>query len=44
MQNTRRARAIAIAKAEDGSKLNRWILLMITVGATAAIVAAPKLF
>lgn len=44
MQNTRRARAIAIAKAEDGSKLRRWSFFVIAVGATAALLAAPKFF
>jgi hypothetical protein len=44
MQNTRRARAIAIAKTQDSTKLIRMRLLMVAVGATAALLAVPALF
>ncbi|TWF53406.1 hypothetical protein [Neorhizobium alkalisoli] len=44
MQNNRRARAIAIAKTEDSAKLFRFRLLMIAIGATAALLAVPVLF
>ncbi len=44
MPNARRARAIAIAKADDRAKLVRFSLLMIAVGATAALLAVPVLF
>jgi hypothetical protein len=43
MPNARRARAIAIAKAEDRSKVYRFRLLMLAAGATAAILALPIL-
>lgn len=44
MPNPRRARAIAIAKTEDHAKLFRLRLLLVTVGATAALLALPSLF
>ncbi|AYC99709.1 hypothetical protein [Neorhizobium sp. NCHU2750] len=44
MPNARRARAIAIAKADDSAALFRFRLLMIAVGATAALLALPALF
>jgi hypothetical protein len=44
MPNARRARAIAIAKAEDRSKVYLLRLLMIAAGATAAILTLPALF
>jgi hypothetical protein len=44
MQNTRRARAIAIAKVEDSAKLLKIRFLMIAAGATAALLALPVLF
>jgi hypothetical protein len=44
MQNARRARAIAIAKADDSAKVLRFRLLMIALGATAALLAVPVLF
>ncbi|WP_281033466.1 hypothetical protein [Neorhizobium lilium] len=44
MSNPRRARAIAIAKAEDSAKLFRLRLLILTVGATAALLALPAVF
>jgi hypothetical protein len=44
MPNVRRARAIAIAKAEDRSRVYRFRLLMLAAGATAAILALPAFF
>jgi hypothetical protein len=44
MPNARRARAIAIAKTEDRSKVYRLRLLMLAVGVTAAVLALPALF
>lgn len=44
MSNHHRARAIAIAKVEDSAKLFRIRLLVLTVGATAALLALPVLF
>ncbi len=44
MQNPRRARAIAIAKAEDTAKWMRFRLLVISLGAVCALVALPILF
>ncbi len=44
MPNARRARAIAIAKADDRAKIVRLTLLMIAVGATSALLAVPVLF
>lgn len=44
MPNARRARAIAIAKADDRAALLRFRLVMIAVGATAALLALPVVF
>jgi hypothetical protein len=44
MPNVRRARAIAIAKTDDRAGLLRLRLVMIAVGATAALLALPFLF
>jgi hypothetical protein len=44
MPNARRARAIAIAKADDSAILFRFRLAMIAVGATAALMALPFIF
>lgn len=44
MPNSRRARAIAIVKADDRAKLFRFRLLMIAAGTTAALLAVPILF
>jgi len=44
MSNARRARAIAIAKADDQAKLFRFRVLMIAIGTTAALLAVPVLF
>jgi hypothetical protein len=41
MPHARRARAIAVAKAEDRAVAIRFRLLMIAVGATAALLALP---
>lgn len=44
MQKARRTRAIAIALVKDDQKLRRLKVLVITIGATAAILALPALF
>jgi|AraplaDrversion2_2_1032049.scaffolds.fasta_scaffold03754_4 hypothetical protein len=44
MSNPRRARAIAVAKVDDSAKLFRLRLLLLTLGATAALLALPTLF
>ncbi|WP_268963156.1 hypothetical protein [Pseudorhizobium endolithicum] len=41
MQKTRRARAVAIAKAEDAAKVMRLSLLVICAGAVSALLALP---
>lgn len=44
MQKVRRARAVAIAKAEDAERLFRLRLLLLCAGATAAFLALPAIF